>query len=86
MISCNKLNAILAGSLVTIVVGSCTAQLAHDFYYPLVCTQHQVVDSIVELKYRTAVVRLADGTLMPVYQATLKPGDSICTRMERNPK
>ena len=45
---------------------------------PVVCKKTSTVVEILELRHRDAVIRLADGTVKTVNQATLKPGDSTC--------
>jgi hypothetical protein len=45
-----------------------------------VCTEQSSVKTIDSLDYRSATITLSNGNKMDVYQATLKPGDSICAK------
>lgn len=51
--------------------------------YKMVCTSESMVVDIISLEYRDATIKLANGQIVKVNQATLKKGDSYCLRYEK---
>jgi len=50
----------------------------------IVCKRSETVTSILELKYRDAVVLLSNDEKLIVNQASLKPGDTVCVEWGKN--
>lgn len=46
------------------------------------CVEVGTVTKILSLNYRDATIETSNGKTIVVNQATLKPGDSICTKRE----
>lgn len=47
------------------------------------CVETAIVQEILELQYRDGVIRLSNGDIKTVNQATLKVGSDICTKWSR---
>lgn len=62
----------------------CFLLLAGELWYdssnPHVCVDESKVADIVSLHYRSATIKLEDGRLVTVHQATLKKGDEYCVK------
>lgn len=58
--------------------------MIYEKNHPYECTRSSVVTEILELRYREAIVQLADGERVQLNQATLKVGDSYCTNWKRS--
>lgn len=50
---------------------------------PFTCVERSPVKEILELRYRDAIILLGNGQKIDVNQATLKPGDLVCSKWER---
>lgn len=48
-----------------------------------VCIQKSIIKEIVSVRYRTATVKLADGSLKEMDQPSIKPGDETCAKWSR---
>ena len=72
---------LLALLIATISLSAYTVYM--DVNHPRYCVDEHVVKSILELKYRDALIELDNGQHVTVYQASLKPGDTHCLKWER---
>jgi hypothetical protein len=64
-----------------LIIGSCALILsACDTKEEPQCLDERIVQEIIALKYRSADIKLDNGTIMEVNQAVLKPGDKICKK------
>lgn len=59
-----------------------TVPLVYEREHPLVCVEESTVKEILAVNYRTATFLMEDGRKVDISQATLKPGDTVCLRME----
>ncbi len=51
--------------------------------HPIVCVKQAKVVEITAVNYRTATVRLEDGSLKDLMQPTVSPGSPVCIEFER---
>jgi hypothetical protein len=55
----------------------------YDNKHPLQCVASSKVVDILSLEYRDATIKLENGKVVSVNQATLKKGDNYCLAYER---
>lgn len=81
----DRFNSYLSNSIPIAMVGVCIAAILAAGWYqyqditnPIECKQHQIVTEITAVMYRSAVLKLDNGTSITVNQPTVKPGDTVC--------
>lgn len=70
---------IFSGALI-IAVTLIAYSIYEDVRHPWECVEQHKVAKILALRYRDGVIELDNGKQMTVDQATLQPGDYVCTR------
>ena len=70
-------------TLTVLMVGLCIILFIRDEVHPVTCDEYSVVTSILTLERREGTIQLADGQVVRVNQAVIKPGDKYCTKWSR---
>jgi hypothetical protein len=73
-----KLSKILFLSVLLLSVSACSIEDMHKAFEPSKCVSSSKVVDILALEYRDAKIKLENGKIITVNQATLKQGDNYC--------
>jgi hypothetical protein len=66
-----------------IMVSAVAYTMIYDNNHPMQCVASSKVVDILTLEYRDATIKLENGQVVRVNQATLKKGDDYCLKYER---
>lgn len=73
-----KISKIFFLIIISLSVSACSIDEVTKLFEPKKCVSSSKVVDILELKHRDAKIKLENGQIITVNQATLKQGDNYC--------